>query len=69
MLEPRLSGEQQSSWGSPPARWGGRVGYERGCGSPRAAFSPLLTCYLGRRAELLPAGLKPSSPIGKKLKF
>ena len=29
---------------------------------------PLLTCYLGRRAELLLAGLKPAS-IGKKLKF
>lgn len=30
---------------------------------------PFLTCYLGRKAELLPDGLKPASPIGKKLKF
>lgn len=35
---------------------------------PSTAEAPLLTCYLGRRAELLPDGLKPASPIGKKLK-
>ena len=35
----------------------------------RAQPFPRLTCYLGRRAELLLAGLKPASPIGKKLKF
>lgn len=50
-----------------PASRSGRAGTELGRGS--GAAGPLLTCYLGRKAELLPGGLKPASPIGKKLKL